>query len=291
MENQFLAQAQSGKNAWWRYLVGILTVMLIWQVGGGLLILPVLAANQGKLPTEKSPVNFALFLSGFAFLLLGTWLVNRLWHGRSVLSLTTPFGHVNWRRVFWGVALWSVAMAIVAMVEALLYPGRYVLNPNPASIVPYFLLGLILIPLQTSAEEYFFRGYLLQASGRLVRNPIILSIINGALFALPHLANPEVGVMGMAVSVAFYAAMGFFLAWLTLRSQTLELALGIHAANNFFTGIFANYVTSALPTESLFIIQTLDPVFGLVSFFGAAIAVYFVLTFPGLKQLAFAGES
>ncbi|MCS6906770.1 MAG: CPBP family intramembrane glutamic endopeptidase [Anaerolineales bacterium] len=288
MENQFLAQAQSGKNAWWRYLVGILIILIVWQVGGALLILPLIAANQGKVPEEATPVSFVFFLSTFAFLLLGTWLVNRLWHGRSVLSLTTPFGRVNWKRVFLGIAVWLVAMTIVAVVEALLHPGRYVLNPNPVSIIPYFLLGLVLIPMQTSAEEYFFRGYLLQASGRLMRNPFALSVLNGVLFAFPHLMNPEVGVMGLALSVAFYAAMGFFLAWLTLRSQTLELALGIHAANNFFTGIFANYVTTALPTESLFIIQTLDPVFGLVSFLVAAGAVYLVLSLTGMRQLAFA---
>lgn len=70
----------------------------------------------------------------------------------------------------------------------------------------------------------------------------------------------------VALSVAFYAAMGFFLALLTLRSQGLELALGIHAANNFFTAVFANYVSTALPTQSLWIIQMLDALYGFVAF-------------------------
>lgn len=290
MENQFLAQTQSGKNAWWRYLLGILIILIVWQVGAALLILPVLAANEGKMPKEKTPVNFALFVSGFLFLLLGTWLVNRVLHGRSVLSLTTPFGKINWKRIFLGAAIWLIAMAIAGVIEALLHPGRYVLNPNPASVLPYLLIGLVLIPVQTSAEEYFFRSYLLQASGRLIRNPVVLSVLNGVLFTIPHLANPEVEAGGLVLSVAFYAGMGFFLTWLTLRSQTLELALGIHAANNLFTGIFANYVATALPTESLFIIQTLDSVYGLVAFLIAAIAVYVVLSFTSLKHLAFAGE-
>lgn len=277
MENCYLAQTQAGKNAWWRYLVAILAILTFWQFGAGLLITPLLVANKGMLPTEPTPFFFAAMLGGFAFLLFGTWLFNRLLHKRSVRSLTTPYERLNWKRIFFGVVVWMVLMAIVAVVEALLYPGRYVFNANPASVLPYFLLGLVLIPLQTSAEEYFFRGYLLQASGQLIGNPIALSALNGVLFAFPHLANPEVGVMGLALSGAFYFAMGFFLALITLRGQTLELALGIHAANNFFTAIFANYTITALPTFSLFIIQTLDPLYGLISFIVAASLVYWIV--------------
>lgn len=45
----------------------------------------------------------------------------------------------------------------------------------------------------------------------------------------------------------------------------MELALGMHAANNLFAALFANYTVTALPSPSLFTIQTLDPVYSLVS--------------------------
>jgi hypothetical protein len=289
-ENLYLNQARNGKNRWWRYLLGILALLVFWQVGAGILIIPILIQNQGNLPEEPTPISFALLLLGFGYLLLGTWAVNRLLHGRSVLSLTTGLDRVSWKRIFFAAGIWMVVMSLVAVVEAMLFPGRYVLNPNPTAVLPYFLLGLVLIPIQTSAEEYFFRGYLLQASGLLFRNPLVLALLNGILFALPHLFNPEVGVMGVGLSVAFYAAMGFFLALLTLRSQGLELALGIHAANNFFTAVFANYVTTALPSESLFVIQTLDALYGFVAFVVAAGVVYGICTLPPLKPLAFGLE-
>lgn len=287
MENLFLAQAQAGKNAWWRYLVGILLILLVWQVGAGLFILPILAQNNGKMPQEPSPVNFLLMLAGFGFLLGGTWVINRWLHGRSVKSLTTPFQRVNWKRILLGAGLWLVIMSIVSITEALLYPGRYTLNPNPVGVLPYFLIALVFIPLQTSAEEYFFRGYLLQASGRLLRQPVLLAIINGVLFAIPHLANPEAGAMGFIISMLMYGFFGFFFAYITLRTQTLELALGIHAANNFFTGILANYKTTALNTASLFVIQTLDPVFGLVSLLVAIGVVLGLLSTPWMKNVLF----
>lgn len=289
-ENLYLNQAQSGKNQWWRYLVGILGILIFWQVGASILFIPILIQYQGNLPEEPTPISFALLLLGFGFLLLGTWAVNGFLHGRSVLSLTTALDRLSWKRILFAAGIWMAAMSLVAIVEAGLFPGRYVLNSNPAAVLPYFLLGLVLIPIQTSAEETFFRGYLLQASGLLIRNPFVLALVNGILFALPHLFNPEVGVMGLALSVALYAAMGFFLALLTLRSQGLELAFGIHAANNFFTAVFANYVTTALSSESMWIIQTLDALYGFVAFVVAAAVVYGVFSLPGLKPLAFGSE-
>lgn len=158
MQNLFLAQAQTGKNEWWRYLIGILLIVIIWQVGGFAFGVVMAISTGGEMPEQASPTMFVLMLASFAFLLIGTWLVNRWMHGRSVKSLTTPFERVNWKRIVFGALLWLVAMTIVSIIEALLYPGRYVANSNPVSVLPYLLIGLVLIPLQTSAEEYFFFG-------------------------------------------------------------------------------------------------------------------------------------
>ncbi|MCS7055848.1 MAG: CPBP family intramembrane metalloprotease [Thermoflexales bacterium] len=274
MQNLFLAQTQTGKNAWWRYVVAIPLIIIIWQIGGFIAGATTAILSGGRPPESASLGMFVLMLSGFAFLLLGTWVVNRWMHGRSVKSLTTPFARLSWKRILVPAGLWLIAMGIVAIVEAALHPGRYVANPNPASVLPYLLIGLLLISLQTSAEEYFFRAYLLQATGRLFSQPIALSVLNGLIFAIPHLANPEVTKVGLPLAVVLYGLMGFIFAYATLRTQTLEMALGIHAANNLFTGIVANYETTALPTESFFFIQTIDPIYGLVSL--AVVVVVFV---------------
>jgi MFS superfamily sulfate permease-like transporter len=73
-----------------------------------------------------------------------------------------------------------------------------------------------------------------------------------------------------------YFAMGFFFSLITLRDQGIELALGVHAANNLFAGLFANYEVSALPSPSLFTVQTLDPAYGLISLVVGMIVFYIV---------------
>ena len=58
----------------------------------------------------------------------------------------------------------------------------------------------------------------------------------------------------------------------------MELALGMHAANNLFAALFANYTVTALPSPALFTIQTLDPVYSLVSLV-IGIIVFYILYF------------
>ena len=278
MQNLFLAQTQQGKNAWWRYALGAAGIFVFWQVGTAFVLVAVGALD------ERSTPGFALGLASFAFLLLGTWLCNRLLHGRSVRSLTTPFARLSWTRMIAASALWVAISALASAVEAVLYPARYAFNGVSADFWPYLAIGLVLIPLQTTAEEYFFRGYLLQASGRLTQNPIILSALNGLLFTLPHLANVEAGEVGLLGSLALYGGMGFLLSWVTLRTQTLEMAIGIHAANNLFAVHVVNNASSSVPAPSLFSLLVIDAAFASFTFLVAVAVFIAILEMTALRR-------
>jgi membrane protease YdiL (CAAX protease family) len=69
------------------------------------------------------------------------------------------------------------------------------------------------------------------------------------------------------------------MAYVTLRDGRLELALGMHAANNLFTALFANAVVTVMPTPSLFTVMELDVVYSTTA---SLIAILiFVLLFVG----------
>jgi membrane protease YdiL (CAAX protease family) len=133
----------------------------------------------------------------------------------------------------------------------------------------------MLVPIQTSAEELFFRGYLLQWMGLRLQNQWLLSLLNGVLFLLPHLANPEMATRSILIGLGYFV-MGFFLTLITLQDHGIELALGMHAANNLFAALFANYTVTALPSPSLFTVQVLDPVYSLISLVAGMTVFYFV---------------
>ena len=85
-----------------------------------------------------------------------------------------------------------------------------------------------MVPLQTSAEELFFRGYLMQGLGRIFPMRLLPFVITSTLFGLLHFTNPEVDKLGDIILIT-YLSTGFFLGAITLIDEGLELALGFHA--------------------------------------------------------------
>ena len=283
--NDYLEVARQGKNDWWRYLISFPAILVTWLFIGSIpvVILMMYVSLDGDPATDFSgtgfvgiPVllEFLITMVSFIPLLAATLLAVRFIHERPLKTLITAHAHIRWRRVLAGAGVWLLIAALLSTVESILYPGRYVLTFQPVLLI-FALLALILTPLQTSAEEVFFRGYLLQWMGLRSKNQWLLSILNGALFFLPHAANPEMATDSILIGLGYFA-IGFFFTLITLQDRGMELALGMHAANNLFAGLFANYSVTALPSPSLFTVQTLDPVYSLVSLVVGMIAFYVV---------------
>lgn len=288
MENSFLDVARQGRNSFWHYFVSFSLAIGAWLTCGGLIAMIGMAemVQNGNSPldttAQMSVLAFSTFMLSFlpwlVATLLGVWLI----HGRSPLTLLTPSGRVRWKRLGQGFGLWLALLILVSVVEALLYPGRYRLAFSSAWW-RYLLPALLLIPLQTSTEEIFFRGYLLQAFGLRRRDLRWLVVLSGIVFALPHTLNPEVAVNFWLV-MASYFVTGAFAAWLTLRDQGLELALGMHAAQNLFV-LVANYPNSSLNIPSVFALRELDPLYGVIAQL-IAIVIFARLLFPRQRQVA-----
>ena len=270
--NTYLDLARQGKTGWRRFVMAVVLILFLWQILGALpsifLLLWVLA--DGNLQTSVSPagqfvgvqpiLSFGVVMLASVFFLLGIFLAIRFIHRRAFRALITPARSIAWGRFFQGFAVWFVLSGLMSLAEAFLYPGRYVWNLDLRLTIPFALLALFLVPIQTSAEELFFRGYILQGLGLRLRNIWILSAISGVIFMVPHLLNPEArvnyGLMGF-----YYFLIGAVMAYVTLRDGRLELALGLHAANNLFSVLVANYTVTVLPTPSLFTVITLDAVY------------------------------
>jgi hypothetical protein len=108
-----------------------------------------------------------------------------------------------------------------------------------------------MIPLQTTAEELLFRGYLMQGIGLAAKNRWVPLLATSVIFGAMHLLNPEVGKMGYIVSL-YYVGTGLFLGILTLMDEGTELALGFHAANNLTAALLVTADWTAFQTHSVF---------------------------------------
>jgi membrane protease YdiL (CAAX protease family) len=285
----YLEAGRRGKNTWWRYLLGFVFVVFMWFVVGGrvsLLLGNVLGISPGQIATDPSaagPIAGYLVISAsFPVFLLGSVLAVTFLHRRSPLTLVTGRQSINWGRVGTGLGVWFALAVVASLVGFLLDPSAFSLGPNLAAFVPFALLALILTPIQTTAEEVFFRGYLVQGASLISSNFLFLAVASGVLFMLPHLANPGMDSGFLLVSL-YHFGFGAFLAWVSLKDGALELAIGAHAANNLYGAIVLGFEGSALNTPSLFLTDRFVPAYSLIQFLVTA-AIFYVVVFVFFKR-------
>ena len=258
--SRYLDLARQGKNAWWRYALGALTIAFFWLVLGYVPYLLLVGAGFRDQLLEYLAVNFSIFM-----MLAGLVLTVKLIHRRPLLSLITPKARLDGRRMGRGALVWAVIAAVVVVIEHLLFPDRYYLSFDPERFFVFLALVLVLTPIQAGTEELVFRAYAMQGLGLLTRRPALIAVASSLVFTVPHLLNPEVHEHGVLIMAANYFVIGMLLATVALRDGRLELAIGLHAVNNVFLALVANYEGSALTTESIFTARELDPVYSLVT--------------------------
>lgn len=266
-------------------MVSILIVLTSWQIIGSIpYAFLTLAGKSSDVFYNYLGISFSFIVFIFA-----TALVTRAIHQRPASSLINPVLRMNWKRIWIGFGLWFLLTALSSVVDAFIHPGTYQLTYSWPGWLWFTLIAIPLTSIQTSAEELFFRGYLLQAFSRSIHSRLVLILLSGVVFAVPHFLNPEMG-MGFGLLALYYFGFGCFLAWITIQSNSLEYALGIHAANNLFAVSIANYNGSALPSISIFTSTGIDPLFNLISFLTAA-ALFILLCRSDLTRKKLIPES
>jgi len=290
MTSQYLSLAKQGKNVWWRYVISIFLILFFYQIIGviPLLILsaaltldknPATQLNPETLQFEGVEPLLSYLVLNFASisLLAGLYISVRFLHQRRMITLVTPNEQVRWKRIFQGFGLYFLLTFVISYVGGLvLSPSEYQLTFKPSQFLVFLPIALVITPIQTTAEELFFRGYLMQGIGLKTRSLLIPIMGSSVLFMLPHLLNPEVK-LNFFLMALFYLLFGIFFAVITVKDNSLELAMGVHAANNLFVALIVNYSNSALPSPSIITASRFDPLSSLICFIVVAVIFCFVI--------------
>lgn len=195
-------------------------------------------------------ITFVIVIVPLSLMCLGLLFWVKFIHRQSIRSLTTSRKKVDWNRILFSFGLWALISTVLTVVAYYSAPENFVINFEPIPFFTFLFLAVILIPLQTSFEEYLFRGYLMQGLGVVTNSRLIPFLTSSVLFGLMHIANPEVGKLGMVIMI-YYIGTGFFLGILTLMDEGLELALGFHAANNLIGALLVTADWTAFQTNSI----------------------------------------
>lgn len=257
---KYIQQGYTGNLGRWKYL--IIPTLFFGFIGLNFFAMSFMEIDMDKLIkaeiASKGENRFLVesllpFAIGLGLVLFWVKYV----HNQSITSLTTARTKIDWKRVFFSFSLWALITIVFLGIDYTMHPEHYIFNFKLVPFLALVLISILLIPLQTSFEEYFFRGYLMQGIGIATRNSFVPLVFTSVVFGILHIANPEVQKLGYEILV-YYIGTGFFLGVITLMDDGLELAIGFHASNNLITALLVTADWTVFQTNSIFI-DTTEP--------------------------------
>ncbi len=108
----YISQAFKGLHEWWRYLIGLIIIiiaLIIGQIPFTAAVMyqafkngdSILSVNQQNMLTLLEPnLNLFLMLLSFAVGLAGLFLAVKYLHNQTLIQLTTSRSKIDWKR-FW----------------------------------------------------------------------------------------------------------------------------------------------------------------------------------------------
>ena len=233
----YIAPAQAYPQAW-RIFIGVIlviTVMIGWIAASTWVTYEMrwIGMSKAELNLNTRP-SLIEGLLGFSGAIIGLWITVRLLHKRSFGSLlgTGPVA-----RHF------SVAAGVVCVINgAWMIAGAYIWGVEPnldfAMVMLFLPLGAALLLIQTGAEEFLFRGYLMQQLAARFASPVIWFALPAITFGVIHYDPASMGDMIWPI-IGALTLSGFVWADLVRVTGNIGAAWGWHFMNNFLLLNFA----------------------------------------------------
>ncbi len=284
----------NGSNQLWMYVFGVCAAVFGYVLFQFFMIIPLVAAafNSGfTLPQiqadpmllfnpEKIGINknlfLALLLGMFIFTFIGLYIAVTKIHKKPFKSIVTAWDNIRFKRFFFAFLVWTVLIIISTLISYFTNKNSITVQFKAADFFVLMLVTVVLMPIQTSTEEIIFRGYLMQGFSQITKNAITPLIMTSFLFGWVHMSNPEAKAHGWEVMLPYYAFFGFFLGAITLLDEGLELALGIHCANNVISSLLVTSPNGVLQTDAIFVAGSENPTGELFTWFVMA-AITFII--------------
>lgn len=195
-------------------------------------------------------LGFLAALIGFIPLaVLLPWAIEK-YHRRSWRTSITPYLTISGGQLAKGAALFGILYVAVTAGTALLMRGSISVRFDWGDFLPALLVLVGLLWVQAFGQELLFRGYNMQWGWLDIRSPGILAAISGLSFAVPFLfapyivqwVVPEIEVPDSSwaerlILMLGYALLGAALALASVRTGTVELAMGAAFSYNLLTAL------------------------------------------------------
>ena len=208
----YVESARQGKYRGWRYVLGLVIILFAWLVFGtaASVLVPFALSGQPDYSVLGPFGKFLFVMAGFPVFLAGVLIAVTLIHRRHPLTLITARKKISWRRIGQGFVAWSVPACLIGVLgQYLFYPDTFSFNFDLATFALFVPLALVFTTIQTTTEELFFRGYVVQGASMISTNRVFLALVAAVAFTLPHLLNPEVSAGGWLTTPALFKISEF----------------------------------------------------------------------------------
>lgn len=246
--NNFLKPVPGKTETTLKWFAGYIINFFAWTFGALLFAYAAGIAFSGKLePWQSFFVSFIQFVPCLIAVIYAVKLF-----GRNPLTVVTSESKFSFKNLRFGIFSWIAVLGIGTLISWAAEPSSLRFTFNISSFLPALAVLLVLLPIQVSAEELFFRGFIPQSLSRTRMSEGLIVVISALIFAAPHLLNPEASSQPIWSLIA-YSAMGF--GWLMAAKWVggLEIAIGAHFANNFFALVIVGYENSVVSPSSIWI--------------------------------------
>ena len=219
-------------------VLGALTILVGWMVASVI----ILGIQQAIRKDPEGTLSwFGLLATNLTLIVLIplSMLVARKLNRQGPGLLSSVAGGLRWRPLAWfalaAIVIELLALAVVQFGDIQLATGERHSGGAAPDAIAVIVVTLFTSTFQAAGEEYYFRGYLLQAMGALVRSTAIVVVVTALLFTAAHGIWPWQSPALFVDRLAF----GLVAAVLVVRTGGLEASISAHAANNVVTFIFA----------------------------------------------------
>ncbi|MGO1518228.1 MAG: lysostaphin resistance A-like protein, partial [Arthrobacter sp.] len=218
----------------------------------------------------NDPFVLIPMLASLALMIPALWLATLILGAKPVGLLSSVVGRLRWTWLLWCLGA-ALVINVIAQFVAQVLPGtteagefRY----DGGTTLALLAAALLVVPFQAAAEEYVFRGYLMQTLGGWLRHPAFAILLPVPLFVIGH----DYELLGQIDIAVFAIAAG----WLSWRTGGLEAAMALHIVGNASIFVFVAFGVADANADDVGLVDLLLSV---------AVTVVTVLVLARLSQV------
>ena len=284
----YLDWSDKGAATFVRYAIGLILIFASWLVLGALVAVPFsllgLTVLKGSVAGETLVLVSSFFVAAVAVPLVTRYLLARPWW-----SFGFPQRPIDWRAIGAELGTALGVGLLVGLASTLIFGALGLLQlrfqtPDLGQWLLLLAVAGVGLLVQTSTEEFMYRGYLTQFVRRYTASPIVFISVPALVFAAMHIANIA-AFGGNWYAMLPYLVSAILYGWFAYRTGALWTAIGLHWANNLGNSVLVGTDMDILPSLAPVIIE--QPSFNLV----LGVTVFSaILTFVVLQALIRARE-